>query len=91
MSYEILTENYFCVPHKIGENRVSILNYYFSKYIYALANQTYLLHVENKSNCYNQYSVGLNFSWNLKKCHTDQVYYKFFTLSEKERLPNLQK
>ena len=76
-SFEILTTIIFVSSTIMGENTISILNCYFSKYIYTLANQTYFLHIENKSNCYNQYSFGLIFSWNPKKCHTNQVHHKF--------------
>ena len=62
---------------KIGENTTSILNYYFSFQVYTSIHQTNYLVMENKFTSYKQYSFFLIFSGNLKKSHTDHIYYKF--------------
>ena len=43
---------------------------------------------KNKFTSHKKYLFGLVFSGNPKKKHTDQVYCKFFALSEKKQLTN---
>ena len=66
---------FLCTPQKIGENTTSILNCYFSKYIYSLANYKIYNFTSHK-----QYSFGLIFSGNQKKIHTDNAFVQVFLL-----------
>ena len=78
-----MTENYFCVCHKIRESGTNILNCFFSKLIYPSAHQTKhlneLLHF--KFTFYKQCLFGLLFSTNINRTLTHQSILHLFVLS----------
>ena len=76
----------FVTATKIGENTTNILNYFFQNKFALCHIKPNIYKSKTKFASHKQYLLSLLHSRNSKK--TD-VYYTFFTVSEKKQLTNL--